>query len=43
VEGDGSFDVVFLSKLESLLNTEDGLNLTDSRLAGWLAEYLQCP
>jgi hypothetical protein len=30
----------FLTKLESLLNTSDGLHVTDATLATWLAQYL---
>jgi len=35
-----TFSMDFLTKLESLLNTSDGLHVTDATLATWLAQYL---
>jgi hypothetical protein len=35
-----TFSMDFLTKLETLLNTSDGLHVTDATLATWLAQYL---
>jgi hypothetical protein len=35
-----AFSTDFLTKLEALLNTSDGLHVTDATLSAWLARYL---
>ena len=41
LEAKNPFNMGFLNKLESMLNTADGLSVTDPVLAGWLAGYLR--